>query len=1563
MASEERKSSWRPFDQFPSGVCLISMDDSERILYANRELLFMYSSKDQESFLRDVRSYRGMVQPHEYVPLSEIYERRLPGENYSFFTILINSSSHDFRRLEGILGTYEDESLGKVWILSFINSPSRGEVLEQDSLTGFMGRHTFYEMVRKTALEDMKNGVFGRLLPAYVNLTNFKMYNSRRGVKAGDALIRKMAELLRKYFPGSLIAHLAGDNFILLAPKGDIESSFRHLAGELEKLADDRSIALKVGIMTDKLEGTLSLQLVRGAFDQARIACDSIKGDSSRLLAVYDKTMGQKLADRTYVLRNFDEALEKGYIKVYYQPVVRTLTGKVCSMEALARWEDPEKGLLTPAIFIPVLEEARLIPRLDSYMIEEAAKLCALLRRNRRPVIPVSVNLSRVDFDVMKPFQFVESIVSKYEIPRSALRLEVTESALTVDSGRLKEELAKFRKAGYQCWLDDFGSGYSSLNVLQNFSFDELKMDMAFQRQSGRKSREIMRSIVTMAKALGIHTLAEGVETKEQADFLKSIGCEKIQGYYYSRPLPFEDLSRHLEARSLEVETRQEEDIMEKLGLVDVLTDLPVSLFLDDGKNSKILLENEALRRTMESIIPGRPSPEGDLLTVKDAPAMERYRSLVKRAVDSGRKESMIYVDHGQYINCQVQIIAGRGGLYAGRCEINNLNALENIKKENRGKDRALRNLAMIYDGLYLFHHSENQVEILESRQPFFHQDQSISWDEWIQRIQYIHAEDRNRFEAFMNPRYLFQRAEKAENSVVTGIFRVRGGEGYSWEEVNALMLGREEKEDILFCFKRTSLSMVDNRNEILSLYATSRGYTFSLQNVGKWESKGRILEVLQKSEDIMFFWKDRQRRFLGASRAFLDCYGISDERNLIGKTDEDMGWHVDDRDCKDIETKVLEEGFISRRARGECIIRGKIHHIESTRFPVYQGNEIVGLLGYFRDLDHVEQREETDKKLGFVDQETGLLSFRGMIMTGMAYTENYEKQGEDFLGLLIHIPELHETLKMQADTFRKDLLHQVVSAILSFFPLKETLSYLGEGRFLIFVKVRQADYYQIRTRLLDMANHIHHIHEVDGQPVTLYLHYAMAHGSEAEGLDEFLRILFQRLHVAEKERWSQSMYTGDRVNFDREAFDHADEAVAISDFDNYDLLYLNRESLKNLGLPASYPYRGQKCYALLHGNDKPCDDCPKDLLRRGRFFSSFIHNRKIGKDYLARHILVPFEGRKCQFITALDLGKYVEKENKKNDFLYKEAAVNDAIEAGMKEGDPSKGIMQMLSCVGKILEAEKACIFEEMPDGTVRNTYEWCREGIPSTKAMLQHVPKEDVRYIYDSFGPDQIAIVEDVPAVLKKYGRRAAHMPGLESLISGHLIMAGQSLGYTEIVNPSASILEEASPLLATLTRFFSIMMRNRNTMHQLKDWSYEDQLTGVKNRRAFLKFIRSLRKGSTWTFFFGDLNGLKTMNDEKGHEKGDEALRQAARVLSEPAGPSCVFRMGGDEFILALENGSPEKAEALKKELKQNFARHGISMALGWAIRQAPVKDIDALITEADRNMYKDKKHPRK
>ena len=188
-----------------------------------------------------------------------------------------------------------------------------------------------------------------------------------------------------------------------------------------------------------------------------------------------------------------------------------------------------------------VLEKMNLIHLLDSYVIEETAKLYVKLMREGWPVVPVSVNLSRMDFDAMDPFAFLEHIVSTYQVPRRLFRIEVTESALTLNGRAMKEVLSRFHEAGYQLWLDDFGSGYSSLNVLKEFHFDELKIDMAFLRNFNEKSREIIRSIILMAKNLSIHTLAEGAETKEQVEFLKESGCEKIQGFFYGRPMSWEE--------------------------------------------------------------------------------------------------------------------------------------------------------------------------------------------------------------------------------------------------------------------------------------------------------------------------------------------------------------------------------------------------------------------------------------------------------------------------------------------------------------------------------------------------------------------------------------------------------------------------------------------------------------------------------------------------------------------------------------------------------------------------------------------------------------------------------------------------------------------------------------------------------------------------------------------------------------------------------------------------------------------------------------------------------------
>lgn len=181
---------------------------------------------------------------------------------------------------------------------------------------------------------------------------------------------------------------------------------------------------------------------------------------------------------------------------------------------------------------------------MDRYVIESTARIYHRLKKAGYPIIPVSVNLSRVDFDTMKPFDFMEEIIYRYQVPRQFFHIEVTESAMTRDTGVLKKELFRFKKAGYQLWLDDFGSGYSTLNVLKEFPFDLLKIDMAFLRNFNEESRKIIRSIILMAKNLSIHTLAEGAETKEQVDFLRESGCEAIQGYFYGKPMSTEDFEK-----------------------------------------------------------------------------------------------------------------------------------------------------------------------------------------------------------------------------------------------------------------------------------------------------------------------------------------------------------------------------------------------------------------------------------------------------------------------------------------------------------------------------------------------------------------------------------------------------------------------------------------------------------------------------------------------------------------------------------------------------------------------------------------------------------------------------------------------------------------------------------------------------------------------------------------------------------------------------------------------------------------------------------------------------------
>ena len=357
---------------------------------------------------------------------------------------------------------------------------------------------------------------------------------------------------MNKIFENSITAHFSNDNFIVLTKDIKIKEKILQICKSLTEYHYDIKLGLKVGAY--KTEDKEELPLI--ACDHARYACNSIKKYYDITYCLYDKDMSLRFQKKQHIINNFEEAIKNEYIKVYYQPIVNAGNGKVCGLEALARWQDPQFGFLSPADFIETLEEYHLIHKLDMFVVERVCKDIQDAKEKDRRIIPTSLNFSRLDFDSLNLAQEVSDCLKKYNIDKNEIHIEITESTLSEDDEKLKEELKSFRSHGYALWLDDFGSGFSGLNVLKEYDFDLLKIDMKFLSNFdvNKKSRQILKNVINLAKNLGMQTLTEGVETKEQYDFLRENGCEKLQGYFFSKPVSRKELEARMDDGTLKID-------------------------------------------------------------------------------------------------------------------------------------------------------------------------------------------------------------------------------------------------------------------------------------------------------------------------------------------------------------------------------------------------------------------------------------------------------------------------------------------------------------------------------------------------------------------------------------------------------------------------------------------------------------------------------------------------------------------------------------------------------------------------------------------------------------------------------------------------------------------------------------------------------------------------------------------------------------------------------------------------------------------------------------------------
>ncbi len=422
-------------------------------------------------------------------------------------------------------------------IQSTLHETSMDYAVRYDYLTGLPNLTHFFERAEAERRVLLDHGGFPALL--YLDLSGMKHFNHKYGFSEGDKLLRYFARLLSQAFRAENCCHVGADRFAAIADERGLEERLDVLFGEWHRTGEDKHLPICVGIYPNRSEDAP----VGMAYDRAKIACDAIKGTFTSSFNYYSSELNDRLEQQQYILDNFDQALENNWVQVYYQPIVRAVNQMVCDEEALARWIDPERGFLAPVDFIPYLEDAGLIYRLDLHMLDKVLEHIKLKEAEGFYSVSHSINLSRSDFDACDMVEEIRRRVDAAGVSRDKISIEITESVIGSDFDFMKTQILRFQALGFPVWMDDFGSGYSSLDVLQSIKFNLLKFDMGFMRKldESNDGRIILTELMKMALALGLDTICEGVETEAQVRFLQEIGCSKLQGFYFSKPVPFEE--------------------------------------------------------------------------------------------------------------------------------------------------------------------------------------------------------------------------------------------------------------------------------------------------------------------------------------------------------------------------------------------------------------------------------------------------------------------------------------------------------------------------------------------------------------------------------------------------------------------------------------------------------------------------------------------------------------------------------------------------------------------------------------------------------------------------------------------------------------------------------------------------------------------------------------------------------------------------------------------------------------------------------------------------------------
>lgn len=462
------------------------------------------------------------------------------------------------------------------------NAAIVNEVLN-DSLTGIYNKETFYQIVQKRlSKEDTLYDIIA------LDLEKFKLINDSYGTEEGNRLLCYVAKNLKKKMKplNGICARLTGDVFVMLMPREeDIEAFAQDAKAFLQAYPLDMKIRAKMGIYKIHNKEVP----VYAMCDRALLAASSIKGEYNKLYTWYDDSIRQSLIMEQQITDEMKNALEEKQFQVYLQPKYDLMDNSIAGAEALVRWIHPDRGFMSPGEFIPLFEKNGFITELDYYVWDKTCEILANRLKNGEKCVPVSVNVSRKDIYKENLPEIMLDIVNRHGIDSKYLHLEITETAYTENPEQLISVVQRLKKYGFVIEMDDFGSGYSSLNMLSELPLDIVKLDMKFLQHESleKEDRNIISFIITLAKWMNLSVVAEGVETGEQVEMLRDMECNYVQGYFFAKPLPYDGYSKLMqESRVISLETEEPIAQQQQIKVRDN-GKAQVMLIVDDAKMNR----------------------------------------------------------------------------------------------------------------------------------------------------------------------------------------------------------------------------------------------------------------------------------------------------------------------------------------------------------------------------------------------------------------------------------------------------------------------------------------------------------------------------------------------------------------------------------------------------------------------------------------------------------------------------------------------------------------------------------------------------------------------------------------------------------------------------------------------------------------------------------------------------------------------------------------------------------------------------------------------------------------